>query len=650
MKVDKKDYYRVLLTEVLPYEIPLWFSNRGIHCFYTSTASKTCPTLVNLLLGIKKTLIYSPFKYKIRKNQHSYRTLSIIHPIRQLAVVEFYKKYDHLILAFCNRSPVSLRHPKSIAATYYEGSLKKKESSYDSDHVEISRDGFDPQNTHSSSYFCYEHYPFLYKFFDSYEFNNLEKKYTYLTRFDIGNCFNSIYTHTVSWAAKDKETIKETLNYFSFENEFDKLMRESKANETNGIVIGPEISRIFAEVILQKIDILAIDKIKTELGLIHNYNYSLRRYIDDYFLFTHTDGESNKIRIIIEYVLDEFNFSLNESKTKKLVIPFVSDLSLAKSEINAVFERLDTLLTKSIDSSSDLIRPLRSSYESTKYTQSFKSLISKYNIPVEGISTYIMGRLRGMFFKLIDHIDEMETSSISNIVKENIGNIFLILIDIVSYFLCVDTRPRSTYIYAQIVTKLEKSVLISNDVILTNLISKKMSDEVIAAIKKVSLKEDSFSLEMINMLAIQRQIDKEFSFSPDEFDKLTKISKLIELKLIDYFQTIAALKYYADKHEFMPYMKTLCDYIVEVFTLNPKIMNDAGWYCLVFDFLACPYVDNNYKIKLSDKLFEHFKIQSTPVKIQEAINYMKKREWMTNWNPKLNLEVLLEKFELNQAY
>ena len=42
---------------------------------------------------------------------------------------------------------------------------------------------------------------------------------------------------------------------------FDNLMQSVNARETNGIVIGPEFSRIFAEIILQYID----QKVEQEL-------------------------------------------------------------------------------------------------------------------------------------------------------------------------------------------------------------------------------------------------------------------------------------------------------------------------------------------------------------------------------------------------
>jgi hypothetical protein len=49
-------------------------------------------------------------------------------------------------------------------------------------------------------------------------------------------------------------------------------------------LIGPEFSRIFAEIILQKIDITIEKKLK-ENNYFLKVDYEMYRYVDDYFLF-----------------------------------------------------------------------------------------------------------------------------------------------------------------------------------------------------------------------------------------------------------------------------------------------------------------------------------------------------------------------------
>ena len=62
-------------------------------------------------------------------------------------------------------------------------------------------------------------------------------------------------------------------------------MQGMNYQETNGIIIGPEFSRLFAEVILQYVD----QRVEQELLLKHEYrhkvDYECYRYVDDYFFF-----------------------------------------------------------------------------------------------------------------------------------------------------------------------------------------------------------------------------------------------------------------------------------------------------------------------------------------------------------------------------
>jgi hypothetical protein len=73
----------------------------------------------------------------------------------------------------------------------------------------------------------------------------------------------------------------------TFAQAFDSLMQRANQNETHGIVIGPEISRIFAELLFQSVDQRAILRLRDnhfELGA----DYAIRRYVDDVYIFART--------------------------------------------------------------------------------------------------------------------------------------------------------------------------------------------------------------------------------------------------------------------------------------------------------------------------------------------------------------------------
>ena len=113
-----------------------------------------------------------------------------------------------------------------------------------------------------------------------------------MRKLDISNCFSSIYTHTISWAVKTKDVAKHQIKLSNFEQNFDNFMQHVNYNETAGIVIGPEFSRIFAEIIFQYIDLQIEKRLASEDYKLKLYkDYEIYRYVDDMFVF------SNKISI-----------------------------------------------------------------------------------------------------------------------------------------------------------------------------------------------------------------------------------------------------------------------------------------------------------------------------------------------------------------
>src|SRR5690606_17626594 len=112
---------------------------------------------------------------------------------------------------------------------------------------------------------------------------------------------------TISWALFNKAIIKDNIDDSrkTFGGEFDELMQKLNANETNGIVIGPEFSRIFAELILQQIDNDILNNLLSsdanQPRLIHKRDYEIFRYVDDYFIFY--NKEEDKERILKEFKL-----------------------------------------------------------------------------------------------------------------------------------------------------------------------------------------------------------------------------------------------------------------------------------------------------------------------------------------------------------
>ena len=134
----------------------------------------------------------------------------------------------------------------------------------------------------------------------------------YIVRTDISNFFPSIYTHSIPWALHTKP-IGKLLKKFgdNLGNKLDIAIRNGQEAQTKGIPIGPDTSFIIAEVIATAIDD----------ALIKNIGTPYHRYVDDYEFGCTTGQETDTVLGKLQEVLEEYELTLNSSKTSTLELP-----------------------------------------------------------------------------------------------------------------------------------------------------------------------------------------------------------------------------------------------------------------------------------------------------------------------------------------
>src|SRR5690606_16287800 len=81
----------------------------------------------------------------------------------------------------------------------------------------------------------------------------------FLVKADIQRFFPSIYTHSLPWALMGKANAKQMLTNKTlkgtWQDQLDMFVRSTANNQTVGIPIGPDTSRLLAEVILSSVDV-----------------------------------------------------------------------------------------------------------------------------------------------------------------------------------------------------------------------------------------------------------------------------------------------------------------------------------------------------------------------------------------------------------
>lgn len=131
---------------------------------------------------------------------------------------------------------------------------------------------------------------------------------------DISNCFPSIYSHSVPWALVGKPTAKKNKdNYTEWYVKLDKVIRNTKNEETNGILIGPHSSHLISETILTTVDKTLSEK-----------KYEFVRHVDDYKCYVSTYEEAEKFLIDLSAELKNYELYLNNKKTQISQLPLAS--------------------------------------------------------------------------------------------------------------------------------------------------------------------------------------------------------------------------------------------------------------------------------------------------------------------------------------
>ncbi|HEX8167950.1 MAG TPA: RNA-directed DNA polymerase [Beijerinckiaceae bacterium] len=141
----------------------------------------------------------------------------------------------------------------------------------------------------------------------------LHSVYPSVLRSDISRFFPSIYTHTIAWAMHGKLWCKQNLYNPVFKNSIgnrlDNFVRKGQDQQSIGIPIGPDTSRILGEIIG-----IGIEK---ELALaLPQLDERALRYVDDVAIGFDSTESSEGIQAALMRSLAEFSLDINVEKTR----------------------------------------------------------------------------------------------------------------------------------------------------------------------------------------------------------------------------------------------------------------------------------------------------------------------------------------------
>lgn len=137
-------------------------------------------------------------------------------------------------------------------------------------------------------------------------------KYRFIAKTDISRFYHSIYTHSLPWAFHGKAAAKVNRRSDSeelFFNRADHILRCGQDGQTIGIPVGPDTSRLFAEVVATAIDLEFVNRHDPS-------NITLIRHVDDVWIGANSHAEAEQALWRYREAIREFELDINENKTR----------------------------------------------------------------------------------------------------------------------------------------------------------------------------------------------------------------------------------------------------------------------------------------------------------------------------------------------
>lgn len=618
---------RVVLSDVLPYEVPIVFSNRYFYRFICqhdvrvsgskiewNSKDSVLDGLVKMLMGVPQGVAVSrdasrgvtksvvdisqvsaeyhsvPFSFFTTHKQDQLRQLALMHPKAQLQVVEFYDLYKDLIIYFTSQSRFSLRAPKRVAGcTFIDNRAHIERQDKTDSVVEISGENYE----NLRSFFVYERFSNVFKFYESKEHLQCERDFKFLTKYDISGCFENIYTHSLSWAIYGKSYSKSYLKSLkaSFGNGFDLLMQRVNYNETNGILIGPEVSRVFAEVILQSVDSEVMTRL-TEKGWRPGEDFKIYRYVDDYFVFYNSDEFCYQAKMILQEVLKRFKLSLNKGKEETLARPMITPISIAKKRISDLFDRTLTCEISEDIKDGELLPRGRFYINRSALVTDFKSILSTSGVDYGDVLNYSLSVVERKVGSLIDSYGKVE--SIEGLDKA-FSKAAESLLWFVFFVYGVSPKVNTTIKLCRICQRV-LSFYKDNEIGLgySDLIFQTVYEHCRSIIDKYS-DGKSARIEIMYLLVLMQQLGRSYRIGEELLGRCFGFERVagsyVAKSELDYFSIVTLFFYIGNKVRYSRIKASLELHVRRRFEISPNLLvGNSEMTHMALDLLVCPYV------------------------------------------------------------
>lgn len=342
-----RNEFDYLITDTLPAEMPAPFSFIHFYHWLNDPVLKQGIKLRKVIGEKRKDAKYPgsdyasfPHRFLVLKKDGSVRTLSCPTLMGAVLMMAFVlQRQKEFLYDFSKPSFSIRRHTPVSSLTYFKlsGKGKRRIIHYISD--------FDhsPNELMEKTGMFFEIKPIhtLSALWKSNIWKRTWEKFSgqKCIHIDIENCFPSVYTHTFGWFFPHEGAESKAFSGSNdYHNALDRVVERINSNETRGVMVGPEFSRLAVETLLIEIDSRVILRLEREYRL--GVDYQVLRFIDDYYIFGKDEATRNAVQKCIEEVCRNFFLRLNASKKEEMAEREEEKWTKSVSEVINILDEL----------------------------------------------------------------------------------------------------------------------------------------------------------------------------------------------------------------------------------------------------------------------------------------------------------------------
>ena len=426
-------------------------------------------------------------------------------------------------------------------------------------------------------------------------------------------------------------------------------MQQLNHNETNGIVIGPEFSRIFAEIVLQSVDVELERALSEGSNLTHKVDYEIFRCVDDYFVFFNQASTELAVINELQEILKTKKLAINTSKVKFYPKPIITEITIAKERISALMKsQIDPI----VDESADRV-PGESVTKQFKCDVNSNRLIVRYKMIIKEAKVEYCDLLNYTFAIVENKIDLIHKAYVSSDAayrdRRRMVNSLVSLLEFAFFAYSASPKVNHTIrLCRMIATSVDLLVNLGFSYELKHLLFKFVHDNVLEMLEKNTMSTHR-ELESLYLLIVLSRIGREY-WLPEQtiakhflidFDNTTGCYSRAEF--LNHFSITILLSYIKTKLRYDK-LRTFIERqaIAKLEHVKAHCPNDAEALMLFLDLIVCPYVAPATK-EAAGSIFGF-----DPSKLAEvqSIN----DHWFTAWGDKFDLAKELDAKRSRDVY